>query len=161
MLSIPISDDQDCRLVHQKPRSKYGIFTTLGRFIVARYPHKIKSTSEVPDAVAVYRKILASQPDNSVTIVTVGFLTNLSNLLNSQPDEFTTYRKELVKRKLSCWFQWPGNFRKERNSTYSLDSTASKNVFENWPGEIIFTGFEIGWEIRTGLLIASGIQTVR
>ena len=40
-----------------------------------------------------------------------------------------------------------------------MDSAASKYVYENWPGEVIFTGFEIGWEIRTGLrLIKSDIQ---
>ncbi len=49
--------------------------------IVAKYPHRIGSTSEAPDAVDVYRKILNGQPDRSVTIVTVGFLTNLRNLL--------------------------------------------------------------------------------
>ena len=54
--------------------------------IVAKYPHKIKSTSEVPDAVTIYRRVLAAQPDSSVTIVTVGFLTNLSHLLQSQPE---------------------------------------------------------------------------
>jgi hypothetical protein len=32
-----------------------------------------------------------------------------------------------------------------------MDSTASIYVFENWPTRITFTGFEIGWEIRTGL----------
>src|SRR5664279_3582664 len=54
--------------------------------IVEKYPHMIKSTSETPDAVDIYRKILSSQPDKSVTIVTVGFLTNLGNLLKSEPD---------------------------------------------------------------------------
>jgi inosine-uridine nucleoside N-ribohydrolase len=40
-----------------------------------------------------------------------------------------------------------------------MDSSASKYVYENWPGEIIFTGFEIGAEIHTGLrLIKSDIK---
>src|SRR5205085_3788531 len=54
--------------------------------LIANYPHKIKSNDEASDAIEVYRKILATQPDHSVTIVTVGFLTNVSNLLQSQPD---------------------------------------------------------------------------
>ncbi len=58
--------------------------------IVLKYPHRIKSTSEAPDAVTVYRKILNDQPDKSVTIVTVGFLTNLNNLLHSQSDNITS-----------------------------------------------------------------------
>src|SRR5215217_7681794 len=39
--------------------------------LIARYPHAIKNNDEVPDAVELYRKILAQQPDNSVTITTV------------------------------------------------------------------------------------------
>jgi pyrimidine-specific ribonucleoside hydrolase len=47
--------------------------------IVAKYPHKIHSNDEAEDVVKVYRKILSLQPDNSVTIVTVGFLQILPN----------------------------------------------------------------------------------
>ncbi len=51
--------------------------------LVARYPHRINNNEEAEDALSLYRKILAAQPDSSVTIVTVGFLTNMSNLLQS------------------------------------------------------------------------------
>ena len=58
--------------------------------LVAYYPHRIKTTSEVPDAVSIYRKLLNESPDKSVTIVTVGFfLTNLSNLLKSEADDIS------------------------------------------------------------------------
>jgi len=128
--------------------------------IVARYPHKIKTTSEVPDAVSVYRKILGREPDNSVTIVTVGFLTNLSNLLKSQADEFSQLNgQELVAKKVKLLVSMAGRFPEGREFNIFIDSTASKHVYETWPGEIIFSGFEIGWKIRTGLrLIASDIK---
>jgi inosine-uridine nucleoside N-ribohydrolase len=128
--------------------------------IVAKYPHKIKSTSEVGDAVNIYREILNGQPDKSVTIVTVGFLTNLSNLLKSQPDNLSPLSgKELVIKKVKQLVSMAGRFPEGKEFNIYMDSTASKNVFENWPGEIIFTGFEIGWEIRTGLrLIKSPVQ---
>jgi inosine-uridine nucleoside N-ribohydrolase len=68
--------------------------------IVAKYPHRLKSTSEAEDAVAVYRRILNGQPDQSVTIVTVGFLTNLANLLESKPDSYSNLSgEELVARR--------------------------------------------------------------
>ena len=57
--------------------------------LLAKYPHKIKTNDEAADAVMLYRKILAAQPDNSVTIVNVGFLTNLSNLLNTAADGYS------------------------------------------------------------------------
>jgi len=57
--------------------------------ITARYPHAVQSNADVPDAVALYRQLLAKQPDRSVTIISVGFLTNLANLLASKSDQYS------------------------------------------------------------------------
>ena len=120
--------------------------------IVARYPHSVKSTSEVADAVDVYRKSLDSQPDKSVTIVTVGFLTNLNNLLKSQPDKISPLNGyDLVSKKVKLLVSMAGKFPSGREFNIYMDTPASEYVYKNWPGKIIFTGFEIGWEIRTGL----------
>ena len=128
--------------------------------IISKYPHKIRSTSDVPNAVTVYRKVLAAQPDNSVTIVTVGFLTNLSNLLQSQPDSLSSLNgTELISKKVKRLVSMAGKFPAGKEFNVYMDSTSSEYVFNEWPGEIIFTGFEIGWEIRTGLrLINSDIK---
>lgn len=128
--------------------------------IVAKYPHSIKSTSDVPDAVSIYRKILSSEADHSITIITVGFLTNLNNLLKSQPDDISPLTgKELVTNKVKKLVSMAGGFPKGREFNIDMDSTASKYVYENWPGEVIFTGFEIGAAIHTGLkLINSDIR---
>jgi inosine-uridine nucleoside N-ribohydrolase len=128
--------------------------------IVAKYPHTITSTSEVPDAVKIYRKVLQNQPDNSVTIVTVGFLTNLCNLLKSGPDDICSLPgNELVRQKVSKLVSMAGWFPLGREFNIFIDSASSKYVCENWPGKIIFTGFEIGSKIFTGLrLINSPVQ---
>jgi inosine-uridine nucleoside N-ribohydrolase len=128
--------------------------------IVSKYPHTIKSTSEVDDAVNIYRKMLNSQPDKSVTIVTIGFLTNLNNLLKSKPDDLSPLNGyDLVSKKVKILVSMAGRFPTGREFNIYMDPAASKYVYENWPGEIIFTGFEIGWEIRTGLrLMNSGIK---
>lgn len=128
--------------------------------IVEKYPHTVLSTSETEDAVNVYRRILNNEPDTSVTIVTVGFLTNLSNLLKSDPDKISPLSgKELVTRKVKKLISMAGSFPTGREFNIYMDSTASKYVYEIWPGEIIFTGFEIGAAIHTGLkLIASDIK---
>lgn len=120
--------------------------------LVLKYHHTIKSTDEVQDAVPLYRRILSSQPDESVTIVTVGFLTNLGNLLKSGADEFSPLSgRDLVSKKVKVLVSMAGKFPEGREFNIYIDSVSSKYVFENWPGKIIFTGFEIGWEIRTGL----------
>merc|ERR1719242_894204 len=55
--------------------------------IVKRWPSPIKNSSQVPDSVDVYRKVLAAQPDQSVAISSIGLLTNIKALLQSPADE--------------------------------------------------------------------------
>ncbi|MCX6213942.1 nucleoside hydrolase [Spirosoma sp.] len=120
--------------------------------LVARYPHRIKSNSEVPDAVALYRQILAKQPDQSVTIITVGFLTNLANLLNSPPDQYSRLSgKELVTKKVKKLVSMAGKFPSGREYNVHRDVASSKVVFDNWPTSILMSGFEIGEQIHSGL----------
>lgn len=57
--------------------------------VLTNYPHAIKHNAEVPEAVELYRKILAAQPDASVTIITTGFFTNVAALLKSAPDKYS------------------------------------------------------------------------
>jgi inosine-uridine nucleoside N-ribohydrolase len=132
-----------------------GAFQHWPDSIVAKYPHTINSTSELPDAVITYRKILASQPDTSVTIVTVGFLTNLAGLLKSAPDSLSDLSgRDLVTKKVKKLVAMAGGFPAGHEFNIHMDSTASQYVFENWPTPVIFTGFEIGAKIHTGLRLA-------
>ncbi len=128
--------------------------------IVAKYPHTLQSTTDAPDAVKVYRKILSSQPDNSVTIITVGFLTNLANLLKSQPDnESPLSGVDLIREKVKLLVSMAGKYPEGKEFNIYMDSISSKYVFENWPGKVIFTGFEVGEKIKTGLrLIQSPVK---
>ena len=120
--------------------------------LLAKYPHKIKSNNEVPDAIKVYRKVLAAQPDHSVTIVTVGFLTNLSNLLNSRADEFSSFSgTDLVSKKVKLLVCMAGRFPTGKEFNVMKDAAASRNVFENWITPVYLSGFEIGQKIKTGL----------
>ena len=120
--------------------------------LLARYPHKIKTNDEAWDAVKLYRKILAAQPDHSVTIVTVGFLTNLSNLLNTGGDEYSPLNgNELVKKKVKLLVCMGGKFPSGYEFNVMKDAKASQNVYTNWPTQVIFSGFEIGAKIKAGL----------
>lgn len=120
--------------------------------IVAKYPHAIKNNDEVPDAVELYRKILAQQPDNSVTIITVGFLTNISNLLQSKPDKYSSLPgKELVRKKVKTLVSMAGKFPAGKEFNVEKDAAASKYAYEHWEKSVLFSGFEIGEKIKTGL----------
>ncbi len=120
--------------------------------LAARYPHKLKATADAPDAVAVYRRLLAAQPDTSVTVVTVGFLTNVANLLASRPDSLSPLDgKALVKRKVKQWVAMAGKFPQGKEFNIEKDSAASQAAIDGWPTPILFSGFEIGEKVKTGL----------
>lgn len=110
-----------------------------------------------PKAVAVYRKVLAAQPDNSVTIVTVGFTSNISALLDSQADEFSDLDGvDLVRAKVKRWVAMAGSFPEGREFNVEQHAAASVNAFNKWPKPILFTGFEIGNMLLTGGKTAGG-----
>ncbi|HLA58452.1 MAG TPA: nucleoside hydrolase [Puia sp.] len=120
--------------------------------VISRYPHKIRSNEEADDALNLYRKILASQPDRSVTIITVGFLTNLANLLGSGPDRYSTLNgADLIRKKVIGLVCMAGRFPSGREFNLDQDAGSSKKVLEAWPGPVLFSGFEIGQKIKTGL----------
>ncbi len=119
--------------------------------LVKKYPHRIRSTSEAPDAVTLYRKILAQQPDKSVTIVSIGFLTNLAGLLQSHPDQYSRLEgRDLVTKKVKQLVSMAGKFPEGREYNLFIDSVASRDVFLHWPTPVIYSGFEIGLKIITG-----------
>lgn len=126
--------------------------------IVSNYPHDIHNNEQAEDALKLYRKILSGQPDQSVTIITVGFLTNMANLLQSGPDEFSSLTgKELISKKVKHLVCMAAIF-DNRMGTFKefnvvKDSIASKITFDNWPTPILFSGFEIGSKIYTGIPI--------
>ena len=127
--------------------------------LLQKYPHHIKRNDEVPGATEVYRKVLVSQPDKTVTIVTVGFLTNLSDLLQSGPDKYSKLDgKSLVKKKVKQLVCMAGRFPSGSEFNVNRDAAASQFVFNNWPTPVLFSGVEIGYKIRTGLPLVNNVQ---
>lgn len=125
--------------------------------VAKAFPHDLKRSSDAPDAAALCREILAKQPDRSVTFVTVGFLTNLRNLLDSRPDANSPLDGEaLVKQKVKEWVCMGGKFPEGRfpdgNGEYNVmwDTPASVRAINDWPTPVIFSGFEIGARVKSG-----------
>jgi inosine-uridine nucleoside N-ribohydrolase len=109
------------------------------------YPHSLM------DAHTLYRKLLAEQPDHSVTVVSVGFSTNLARLLESQPDKYSPLTgKELVSKKVKLLSMMAGCFNKEDQLEYNVvkDIPAAKKVIEEWPTTLVASPFEVGIQIN-------------
>lgn len=130
--------------------------------IYRSYPHRLHSTEEVPDAVDVYRRILSESENRSVTIVTIGFFTNLAHLLQSSPDQYSKLTgEELVRLKVRKLVSMAGEFPTGYETNIKVDSKASKYVMENWPTEIVFSGAEVGRHIKTGVRLIQDTTMVR
>ncbi|MEO6314778.1 MAG: nucleoside hydrolase [Chitinophagaceae bacterium] len=124
--------------------------------LASNYPHNMKTNRQAENATSLYRKLLAAAPDKSVTIVTVGFLTNMADLLQSGPDQFSPKDgRDLIEQKVKWLVTMAGMFGKEMGAfkEFNLmkDVPASLITFNRWPTPIVFSGFEIGAAIFTGL----------
>ena len=69
------------------------------------------------------------RPDKSVTVITVGFLTNLKKLLQSKADMFSPLSGEqLVKQKVKQLVSMAGKFPSGSEFNVNRDFAASKYV---------------------------------
>ena len=127
-------------------RSRYA------RQIAEEFPRKLKSTDDAPDAAMVYRRVLAARSDKGVVIVTVGFLSNLRNLLLTKPDgQSPLDGRELVARRVKVWVCMGGQFPRGREAcNFRRDAPAAAYVIERWPTPVVFSGGELGIRVQTG-----------
>jgi inosine-uridine nucleoside N-ribohydrolase len=103
------------------------------------YPRRLGSGAEAPEAVALLRRLLAAEKDGSVVIVQVGFSTNLARLLDAAADI------QLVKRKVKLLSVMAGNFLEPKPEfNVQQDTASARKLFDQWPGEIVASGYEIG-----------------
>jgi inosine-uridine nucleoside N-ribohydrolase len=102
-----------------------------------------------PDAVEVLRKTLAGEDDGAVTMIQVGFSTNLARLMESTPDRYSNLSgMELVKRKVRLLTVMAGNFADSKPEYNVLtDIPAASKLFASWPTDIYLSGFEVGEKI--------------
>jgi inosine-uridine nucleoside N-ribohydrolase len=105
-----------------------------------RFPHRLNDGRQAPDAVDVLRRTLEAQPDGSVTIVQVGFSTNLARLLEKD--------RALAAKKVRLLVMMAGDFSGgQPEFNVRVDVPAAQRVFREWPSPVVVSGFEIGKDI--------------
>ena len=130
--ALPTHIDQDGNLMFQRSVADYAA---------------------LPDGWQLYRQLLAAQPDHSVSIVSIGFVTCLAQLLQSGPDSFSPLNGvELVRRKVKCIYVMGGVFGEsvEPDFNFSQGITFAQTFFDLWPQEVdmVFSPMEVGQEIE-------------
>lgn len=127
------------------------------RKLLADYPgwYRYADADDAPDANEVYRRVLAAQPDGSVTICSVGFLTNMRRLLETPPDDISPLDgKALVAKKVKLWVAMACRYPtgKEYNSMH--DAESSRIAIANWPTPIVFSDWAYGRDVFAGRAVA-------
>ena len=105
--------------------------------------------SALPDGWQLYRQLLATQPDHSVSIVCTGFVTSLAQLLQSEGDEYTSLNGvELVRQKVKCIYMQGGSFGESEEPDYNFTQgdDFTKAFFRLWPADVdmVFSPMEVG-----------------
>jgi len=128
--------------------------------VADKCPHPLKNATDAPDAVSLYRQILSQQPDGSVTLLTLGDMTNPAKLMQDPKDV------DLVKRKIKLWVCMGGNFighpakddLKLGNNNFTIDAKATYQAITNWPGPIVYAGREM-CSVPSGLQAGARLST--
>jgi hypothetical protein len=139
-----------------KPDIPIGVPPDIGGFgeysgqIATEFPHDLKSAKDCPPAANLYRQLLASAPDKSVSIVTTGYLNNLKALLQSGPDEHSSLNGvELVRKKVKLWSCAGGMFPKGDEFNFRVVPDGAYYAVNHWPSAIMYVGFDVGQAIYT------------
>jgi hypothetical protein len=122
------------------------------RTIAEEFPRKLKSLDDAPSAAMVYRKVLASRADKRTVIVSVGFLSNLRDLLMTKPDALSPLDgRELVEKRVRAWVCMGGQFPAGREAcNFRRDAQSAAYVLAHWPTPVVFSGGELGIRVQTG-----------
>lgn len=126
------------------------------KIIAEEFPHDYPHSATQPDALDIYRTVLATAADHSVVLITVGDVTNVRDLLVSPSDQHSPLTgMELAKLKIKHWYcmgsRYPSEMDPNPWGNFKMDPQATTTAIRDWPGDITFTGGqEFAWSLATG-----------
>lgn len=130
-------------VMHDGPIPQTNRFLHVG----AQYPHDYDPAT-APESVSLLRARLQALPDQSVSIVHIGFATNMARML-ANPDDVA-----LIRRKVKLLSIMAGAFASIDGDTafkefnVICDIPAMQRLAAEWPTPVVWGGFEIGWALR-------------
>jgi hypothetical protein len=130
--------------------------------LAQQLPHAIKNSSQAQPAVDLFRRLLAAQPNHSVTVVAIGGETNLAGLLRSGPGQGSSLQgRALVADKVKTLVIEDGlfptggpPFTNER-----LDPTATRSLVasDGWPTPIAWVDGFTGISTKVGGMLCTSV----
>ena len=145
---IPVGCTRELGFVGQGSQSADGNGHAKFRMVRDKYAKWVRhpDSAKAPDALDVYRKVLSEQPDGSVVICSVGFLTNLRRLVEAEP--------ALVAKKVKLWVAMACKYPQGREYNSATDAESSALAIEKWPTPIVFSDFDYGRWVFAGRRLA-------
>lgn len=139
--------------------------SSYSRAIFDEFPHDGLTDEQRPNALTVYRQLLAAAPDHSVTIASIGFLSNLDTLLKSPGDGIDPRDgMALIKAKVRLLSLMGGKYPNGKEYNFSFGGTAetARYVIDHWPDAevpMVFGGYELGAAVITGKVYVDATQS--
>ena len=122
------------------------------------WPRTLTDASSTMEPVELYRSVLSKAAENSVHLISIGFLTNLADLMRSEADQFSRLSGvDLVRSKVSELIIMGGYYPSGWEFNFGGGDPASTSyVLDNWPKDvaITFSGGELGGNIYSGQHLA-------
>ncbi len=127
-------------------------FSKYTRQVSQEFMHSLRSIEQTTESSLLYRKLLAESPDSSVVIITIGHLSSLQDLLQSEPDSLSPLNGQaLVHQKVKRWLCMGGTYPQGKEANfYRPDPASTVYCLEHWDQEVIFCGWEVGNQIISG-----------
>ena len=149
-----------------KPKIPVGVPSFVGGAgnfpaqIGQEFPHTWRSKDDFEEAVHLYRRVLYAQSDDSVTIVTTGYLENLEDLLKSGADHdgdgIPLTGAQLVSQKVKLWACAGGCYPSGDEFNFRVCTrrpVSAHYVVNNWPTRMMAVGYDVGQAIYTAGLL--------
>jgi len=132
--------------------------------LIGKLPHSVHSSDAVPGAVALYRQLLAGQPDHSVTIVAIGAYTNLAGLLRSKADRHSSLDgRALIRAKVKRLVIEDGLFPDGAPAltNQKLDLVSAREVVNGagWPTPIAWVDGSTGLQTKVGGALCTTVRS--
>ncbi|OTA64110.1 nucleoside hydrolase [Hypoxylon sp. EC38] len=122
--------------------------------LAQNWPRSLNDSSTTPTPLELYRTILSSAEDQSVTVISLGFLTNLAALLNSTGDDTTPLAgPDLISAKVKELVIMGGRYPSGWEFNFAgADPASTQQVVSNWPRDvpITYSGYELSKTILSG-----------
>lgn len=122
--------------------------------VAYNWPGTLTNASLAPTPVELYRKILASASNKSLHLISIGFLTNIADVLRSRADHISPLGgRELLAAKVSELIIMGGRYPSGWEYNFGgTDPNSTAYVLDHWPRSVAvtFSGGELGGGIYSG-----------